>query len=193
MNSSVFLASDSLPFSSAQPASFDPSALLAFLPFILFLIVIYWGNQKHGRKKKVLEISYNLIALQLLSYLLLPVCSLPLSCFVWALIPIAMFTLVAGYGYRCMYHEAQHHLRVAKAMSEGHVKPSGLLESKIENDLKAKVKTSPPNDEVPEAPKKPASKPPEKSEEHKDIEKLVESVVKKKSPVAKKKKPAKKP
>jgi hypothetical protein len=186
--------------------AFDPIVLLAFVPLTLFIIVLYWGKQKKDRQIRVSELVYSIIALQLLSYLLLPICEQPFDCSLWAIIPFFMFAAFIYFKAHRMHKEAQHHLRIAKAMAAGHVDASGLMQAAIEEDLakaekeKPKIKKSSPTIQIKEEPKpeepkpeepKPEEPKPEISKEnleHKEIENLVDSVIKKKKSEKKSKK-----
>jgi hypothetical protein len=165
---------------SSQSATFDPIVLLAFIPFILFLITIYWGKQRKDRKKRVLEICYNLIGLQLLFYLLLPICEQPVDCALWSIIPILMFAALMGFAYYRMRQEADHHLRVARALADGHVERTGLMQGKIEEELAAEEKKS-KKKALEEKPRKEEKKEePSEKPDHSEIESLIDGVVKKK-------------
>ncbi len=161
---------------------------LAVLPFIVFLFVLWWGSGKKGRKKMAVEMAYNLIALQLLLFLLLPICEQPFSCGAWALLPIAMFAGLIAFTYRRMVKEAEHTLRVIDAIKQGHIGDSdGALERSDEKppktDKKGKKKGSRKKEKKPKGEKKGQSKTPEEKaehHEHKKIDRLIKDVMKKK-------------
>ncbi len=121
--------------SIAAPAPDISTILLAVAPFIIFLLVLWWGSRKKARKKITIEMAYNLIALQLLVFLFLPLCELPFECGVWALIPIAMFAGLVAFVYYRMSKEAQHHMRVIKAIQEGHIGYAEVLQGQIEEEI----------------------------------------------------------
>lgn len=161
--------------------------LLALLPFILFLIVVYWGLGHKERKSKVIELSYNLVAVQLLFFLLLPICSQPFDCGIWAVIPILMFGLLASFVYHRSSKEAQHKTRISKALKEGHVDLSGLLQGKLEDEIrksKGKQEVKHLKKKITEGAievKKEKPKPKKKEPDHKRIERVVDSVINKRS------------
>lgn len=165
----------------------DPFTVLAVMvPLALFLLVIHWALKRKERKKRAIELSYDLIALELLLFLLLPVCGAPTSCVLWMFVPLAMITVLLAFMYHRKSREAQHKRRIGKALSEGHIDKSGLLQGKIEKELKgrpAKEKEGKPEEpEEPEGPEEQKKeKKPEKDEEaeHKRIERMIERAVKK--------------
>ena len=168
------------------------TVLLAVAPFIIFLIVLWWGSKKKTRKKMTVEMAYNLIALQLLVFLFLPLCDQPFECGVWALVPIAMFAGLIAFVYYRMSKEAQHHMRVIRAIQDGHIGDveamQGQLEEEItEADKKPKKKREPEEklEEGTEKKEEPEEKP-KVHPEHKKIERVIHSVLKKKGAIKKK-------
>jgi hypothetical protein len=82
------------------------------------------------------EASYNLIAIELLLYLLLPICNQPFDCSFWAIIPLAMIGILVVFIYHRRHREAEHRMRVTKAASEGHVEETGLFQEKLEEEIR---------------------------------------------------------
>jgi hypothetical protein len=131
--------SPAIPLDVAQSAvqDFDFfTILLVLIPFIAFLVLLHWGDHKKNRKKTVIELSYNLIALELLFLLLFPICLQPFDCGFWAIIPIAMFGLLGGFVYRRKNKDEAHERRLAKAVADGHLKKTHVIAGKLEEELK---------------------------------------------------------
>jgi|GEM_PF-7046679 len=165
-------------FSSVSPGSATAQAagssglfpnILLLLPFIALVLLIIWGSKKRGRKQRTIELGYNLIAIEALLLLLLPACHQIFSCGFWGIVPVAMFLALVLFIYHRRAMEAQHRAIVARAVTEGHVKPHALLQNKLEEDMK------------PGAPKKPL---------HHHIKSKIKSI---KHRVARKKKEEQKP
>jgi hypothetical protein len=165
-------------------------AFLAVAPLIALLLALRWAARRKDRKKKLVELSYNLIALDVLIIMLLPIRAGPFDYGFWLLIPIAMFALLMGFLYHRKKREHQHKRRVAKALSDGHVELSELLEGRIEAEIKKK-KGGKEKAEVKKEPEKEPKKEPKEilkvepepvkkeEHEHKKIERVVDRVVKK--------------
>ena len=151
---------------------------IALLPLLALILLLMWGKKKKGRKKRTVELSYNIIALELLLFLLLPICKQPFDCALWAAIPIIMFAALLSFMYHSLSKEANHHIRIAKAMSEGHVDKVGLLQGEIEEDL-AREKKNPQKKEKPRDIVYP--NPPKSKNDHEQIERTIDEVLKKKS------------
>ncbi|MEO0250590.1 MAG: hypothetical protein ABIN58_13920, partial [candidate division WOR-3 bacterium] len=131
-----------LPHGAQAPpaAEVDYTAIMAILPFVLFLALIVWGMRRKSRGRFTVEASYALIAFQLFSLLLLPACHQPQSCFLWAFIPLAMIAILLFFVYQRAAREAQHKERISKALREGHLKQSEVLQGRLEEEIqKSKV------------------------------------------------------
>jgi len=194
---------------ATEPAaqSFDfVTILLVLLPFIAFLLLIRWGLQKKQRMKTVVELSYNLIALELLFFVIFPICAQPIDCGFWAIIPIVMFSALPAFVRHRKKREKQHEHRLNKAVDDGHLTKTGVIAGKLEAEIKKakkeeakknKVKEPPkpeplPEKEMKEAIKKPLKAPkkkivekprmpePKKAPDHKKIDKVLDKVVNKK-------------
>lgn len=117
--------------------------LFVLLPFIIFLLLVYWGMQKKDRKKRVIEASYNLIALQVLALLISPVCHDSFVCMAWAMVPVIMFAVLMYFSYHRKKKESESKKIIAKALADGHIHITGLLEGKLEQVQKEKNKKPP--------------------------------------------------
>lgn len=160
--------------------------VIALVPFILMVGLIYWASKKKTRKQMGVEMSYNLIALELLLFVVLPICNEPFNCAYWAIIPILMFAFLVGFIYVRKAKEVRHKRRVAKALSDGHVELSELLQGKLEEEINSKKggkeKEAIKKELVKKEPKellKATPKPKKKESEHKKIEKMIDKVVEK--------------
>jgi hypothetical protein len=196
-DSSVILTAE--PSVPESPAPDFATISLALLPLIAFLLILIWGKKRAKRKKMAVEMSYNLIALELLAFLMLPICEQPFDCAFWAAIPILMFAALLSFIYHSARREAHHHLRVAKAMSEGHIDNSSLLQGEIEQNMPWEPKPeSREQRETKEQTKEQTkehfpSKKEHSPEDHEHIEKTLDGVLKKSSgKKGKKKKKSKK-
>lgn len=180
--------------SASGPPLDAGTVLLAVAPFIIFLIVLWWGSKKKTRKKVAVEMAYNLIALQLLVFLLLPLCEQPFECGVWALIPIAMFAGLVAFVYYRMSKEAQHHMRVIRAIQGGHIGDVEVMQGQLEEEIaeadkkEPKKKEDEPEEELEETPEKTEEleEKPKVHPEHKKIERVIHNVLKKKGAIKKK-------
>ncbi len=112
------------------------SIIVPLLIFSLFVLIIWWGTKKAERKKRTIEMSYNLIALQLLAFLMLPVCKGSAICLLWSMLPVAMFALLIWFMYHRAKKEAEHKIRVIKGMKRGAVKLEKVEEKKADPKTK---------------------------------------------------------
>jgi hypothetical protein len=123
-----------------------------------------------------------MIAVDLLLFLIVPVCEQPINCGIWAMVPIFMFAALVGFAYRRMSKEAQHKMRVVKAMREGHITNMGLYEGKLEDEVKSAEKREKQKQEKKEQIIEEGLKEKKAPEEldHKKIERIVHKVITKK-------------
>jgi len=179
--------------------------IAVILPFLLLIYVLSWGSKRKERKKRVIEASYNLIALDLLLLVILPACAKALSCGFVVLIPLIMFLLLVLFVFTRSKREAEHEMRLLKAVKDGHLRPVDLMRGGLEEEIrKAEVTGKKAKKEVPKpepVEKKPAvpvkSQPPppkwwvvkkveprveSKEEPAKQEEKLPETPVEKEKP-----------
>lgn len=118
------------------PALDVGSIVIAFIPVIIFAAMLYWGFQKKTRKKTTVEVSYNLIAIEALVVLFLPLCRETVSCAVWAALPIGMFIGLVAFIYHRKAKEKEHKDAIKKAAVEGHIKTTVLVRETMHDDLK---------------------------------------------------------
>lgn len=152
--------------SGAPAQGFDLITPLAvIIPFLLFLYVLSWGSKRKERKKRVVELSYNLIALDLLILVILPACTKNLSCGTIVIIPLIMFLLLILFIFNRSKKEAEHELRLLKAIKDGHMRPVDIMRGRLEEEIrsaeaeKKKAKKEAPEPEPKPIEKKPAQAP----------------------------------
>jgi len=128
--------SPGVPGGSYAPAPDVGSIAVALIPVIIFAALLYWGFQKKTRKKTTVEVSYNLIAIEALVVLFLPLCRETVSCAVWAVLPVGMFIGLVAFIYHRKAREKEHKEAIKKAAVEGHIKTTVLVRETMHDDLK---------------------------------------------------------
>ncbi len=97
------------------------TVLTALAPFAAFALILVWGVRRRKNRKMAMEMAYNMIALELLLFLLLPICEQPFDCGWWASILIFMFGALVAFYYHHLSRDARHVMRLIEAIKAGHI------------------------------------------------------------------------
>jgi hypothetical protein len=141
-NGSIDLAGNLTQVVAGQPAAqaysgVEATTIIALLiPLAILIYILHWGSRKAKRKDKALEVSYNLVALEIIMLVLSPLCSNNM-CIFGAAIPVAMLIALMFFAYHRKRRDREYAADVAKAISEGHVRPDSLIQKKFQEEIGA--------------------------------------------------------
>jgi len=144
-NGSIDLAGNLTQVVAGQPAApayggVEATTIIALLvPLAILIYILHWGSRKAKRKDMALEVSYNLIALEIIMLVLSPLCSHNM-CIFGAAVPVAMLVAMMFFAYHRKRRDREHAAGVAKAIAEGHVRPDSLIQKKFQEEIGASPK-----------------------------------------------------
>gem|GEM_PF-4989436 len=134
---------------------FDPLSLIVLVPLVILAIIFVWAIQKKSRATIAIKASYIFIALDLVLFLIVPVCSVPFPCYVWTLVPLVMFGMLIFFLLRRFKHDYEHEKRLVHAMVDGHIDPRNVSEVLAVSSSKKQDKKASTQEEKKEKEEKP--------------------------------------
>jgi hypothetical protein len=139
-NASIDIAGNMTQVVAGQPGAaaysgVEATTVIALLiPLAILIYILHWGSKKAKRKDTALEVSYNLVALEIIMLVLSPLCSHNM-CLFGAAIPVIMLIALMLFVYHRKCRDREYAADIAKAVSEGHVRPDSIIHKKFQEEM----------------------------------------------------------
>lgn len=139
-NASIDISGNMTQVVAGQPGAaayggVEATTVIALLiPLAILIYILHWGSRKAKRKDMALEVSYNLVALEIIMLVLSPLCSHNM-CLFGAAIPVIMLIALMFFVYHRKRRDREYAADIAKAVSEGHVRPDSLIHKKFQEEM----------------------------------------------------------